>query len=227
MTDPPIAWALPEGLEVPRDELRLRLDFYESTLVLQHFNNGVITTRQVSAAAVTDALTRNIVVASGLLPKETLWWKNTGNGPLVALWVPPRVQAVAMQDKAFEAPTRLRVPMPGAVFLCAPGQPPWVFAVKRRPQSATDPVFKFPSFNVFKDGCVCSGTHTWSQRIEEIPVEFFVSFFSHTGDFGGRSKKYPKDLRALWTELDGKKRFPADDLVQDGQIGNVMELPKR
>ena len=225
MTDAPLEWALPEGLDIPKDELRLRLDFYDGTLLLYQFRNGATTVSQVSPADVQAALTRDLAISSGLLPPNTLWWKNSRNGPLVAFWVPPKIRAVAMQDKPFEPPTRLRVPMPGAIFLCAPGQPPWVFAAKRRPEHSTDPVFRFPAFNVFEKGRVCSGTHHWTQVVGGIPDEFFLSYFSHTGDFEGRSKKYPKDLRSLWEELNGKQRFPLDDLMPNGQVGNVMELP--
>lgn len=218
-------WALPEGLEVPRDELLIRLDIYTSSLLLHTYEQGVTTTKQVSPAGVALALSRDLQVASGLLPVDTLWWKNSRNGPVVALWCPAKVRKLTMQDEAFKPPTRLRVPMPGAVFLCAPGQAPWVFACKRKPKAATDRVYRMPCFNVFRQGRVCPGTHSFSQRVAGIPDEFFLSFFSHTGDFGGRSKSHPEDLRALWQELDGKKRFPTDDLVPDGHVGNVMELP--
>lgn len=225
MTDAPLEWALPEGLQVPKDELRLRLDFYDGTLLMHRYEGGTTTTHQVSPDDVAAALTRDLAVSSGLLPPNTLWWKNSRNGPLVALWVAPKVRAVAMQDKPFEPPTRLRVPMPGAIFVCAPGQPPWVYAVKSRPRAATDTVYSFPAFNVFSHGRVCPGTHQFGQSLPNIPDEFFISYFSHTGDFAGRSTKHPKDLRALWEELNGKTQFPTSDLVRAGTVSDVMELP--
>ncbi len=73
-------WALPQGLEVPRDELLIRLDIYTSSLLLHTYEQGVTTTKQVSPADVALALSRDLQVASGLLPADTLWWKNSRNG---------------------------------------------------------------------------------------------------------------------------------------------------
>ena len=65
-------WALPDGLEVPPDELKCRLDFYQDTVVLYLVDKGVITTRMVSARDVALALLREIPLRSGVLPEGTL-----------------------------------------------------------------------------------------------------------------------------------------------------------
>ena len=38
-------WALPEGLEVPPDELLIRLDIYTSSLLLHTYEKGLTTTK--------------------------------------------------------------------------------------------------------------------------------------------------------------------------------------
>ena len=67
-------WALPERLAVPPDELRVRLDFYHDTVVMHLVEDGVITTRMVSARDVAMALLREVPLNSGLLPEGALWW---------------------------------------------------------------------------------------------------------------------------------------------------------
>ena len=52
---------------------------------------------------------------------------------MVALWRPPQVWPVALQREAFKPPARLRLPMPGLVFVCSPGRAPWVYAALERP----------------------------------------------------------------------------------------------
>jgi len=216
-------WALPEGLEVPPDELKVRLDFYQDSIVLYLLDRGVITTRMVSARDVALALLREVPLRSGLLPKDALWWAQGKEGVEVALWRPPRVWPVALQVEPFKPPRRFRLPMPGLIFVCSPGRPPRVYAAKRRPRSADETVYHAPLFNLFRDGRTCSGTHRFPADVSEIPESFFQSFFTVEADHRGRSKKYPDDLLRLWEELDGKKRYPLGDLVPLGKIEDVMK----
>lgn len=216
-------WALPDGLEVPPDELQVRLDFYRDACVMHLVNDGVITTRMVSASDVALTLLREIPLASGLLPHEALWWAQGREGPVVALWRAPRVWPVALQLEAFQPPRRLRLPMPGLIFLCSPGRPPRVYAATRRPEHLDDKVYRAPLFNVFWDGRTCAGTHKYPDDAWEIPESFFASFFTPTADYRDRSKKYPQDLLKLWDELDRKRRYPLRDLVPCGTVEEIMK----
>ena len=67
-------WALPESLEVPPDELKCRLDFYQDAIILYLLDKGVITTRMVSARDVALALLSEVSLMSGLLPEGAVWW---------------------------------------------------------------------------------------------------------------------------------------------------------
>ncbi|MBI4215905.1 MAG: hypothetical protein HY687_00705 [Chloroflexi bacterium] len=215
-------WALPEALEVPPDELQARLDFYQDAVVLHLVERGVITTRLVSAHEVALALLREVPLASGLLPPDALWWGQGREGPVVALWRPPRVWPVALALEAFQPPRRLRLPLPGLIFLCQPGRAPRVYAAKRRPLRPEEVIYHAPLFNLFRDGRSCSGTHQYPPEVAQIPESFFRSFFSPTGDQGGRSRRHPEELLGLWEELDGKRRFPLGDLVPLGKVEDVM-----
>ena len=219
----PLQWALPEALEVPGDELKVRLDFYRDSVVMYLVEDGAITTRMVSASDVALAMLQEIPLTSGVLPPSALWWSHGREGTEVALWRPPRVWPVAVMVEALKPPVRLRLPMPGLIFVCRPGGPPRVYAAKERPGCLENSIYHAPLFNLFPDGRSCAGTHRYPENIDEIPESFFASFFSLEASYGGRSQKYPKNLMALWRELDGRRRYPVSDLVPFGKVKDIMK----
>ena len=215
-------WSLPGIDEAPRDALRLQLEVYEETVLLRGFDADLAWVRTVSADAVAHAVTRHLGFSSGLLPQDALWWQQGETGQVVALWRPPRVWAVALQREAFKPPARLRLPMPGLVFVCSPGRAPWVYAARERPADPEEQLYRAPAFNVFSDGRACPGTHRFPEEVDRIPESFFQSYFSGTGDTRNRSRKHPDDLHALWEELDGKSAYPLDDLVPQCTVAHAL-----
>lgn len=217
-------WALPPALEVPPDELQVRLDFYKSCVVMFSLEKGVINTRMVSAADVGLALMKNNALHSGILPPDTLWWAQRRLGMSeVALWRAPRVWPVALQMGPAQV-RRFRLPMPGLIFVCQAGSPPRVCAAKRRPWPG-DLIYHAPLFNLYHDGTSCAGSHQYPPNVGDIPESFFASFFTPEAAFGDRSQKHPKDLLALWDELDGKRKYPMDDLVPLAKLDQIMGVP--
>ncbi len=188
------------------------------------FDDVICTTRVVSAMDVAHALAQELEVSSGLLPQSTLWWTNTPDGPVVAVWRGPTITKVALQEQYDKPAIRFTIPLPGLIFLCKPGQAPWVYAAKKRPTSEHEKVYAAPTFNTFATGRVCPGTHKFPMDLGEMPDSFFRSFFSTTGDLGDRSKKYPRNLKALWKSLDGKRSYPVRDLVEHGTIKDLMVM---
>ncbi|MEK7848624.1 MAG: hypothetical protein AAB270_06845 [Chloroflexota bacterium] len=217
-----LKWALPEGLEVPPDELRVRVDIYDETIVLHQFGRDGTQTRVVSALDISRAFAQELRLGSGLLPQGALWWASGPEGQEVALWRPPQVWKVALVVEVFQPPRRFTLPMPGLVFVCSPGRQPRVYAAKRRPASLGSPLYHAPLFNVFQDGRTCAGTHRYPEKVEEIPESFFMSFFTREGQSQGRSKKHPTNLLKLWEELDGKARYLLRDMVFLGTVEQVM-----
>ena len=216
-------WSLPGIDDAPRDILRLQLEVYDETVLLRGFDEELSWVRTVSADAVAHAVTRHLGFSSGLLPRDALWWQQGETGRVVALWRSPQVWPVALQREAFKAPARLRLPMPGLVFVCSPGRAPWVYAAKDRPADAGEQLYRAPAFNVFSDGRACPGTHRFPEEVDRIPESFFQSFFSGTGDTRNRSRKHPDDLHALWEELDGQTDYPLDDLVPQCAVAHAMD----
>ena len=219
-------WSLPGATEVPRDDLKVQLEVYGETILLRGFEGDSAWVRTVSADEIANVFTQHLGFSSGLLPEDALWWNQGETGHSVALWRPPQVWPVALQREAFKPPARLRLPMPGLVFVCSPGRAPWAYAALSRPQP-TDPeqtLFRAPAFNVFRDGRVCPGSHRFPEEVGLIPESFFQSYFSGTGDTRERSKKHPDNLQALWEELDGKTEYPVEDLVPQCTVAQAMAV---
>ena len=217
-------WSLPGPADAPRDDLQMQMEVYRETILLRGFDGDSTWVRTVSADEIANSLTRHMGFSSGLLPQESLWWNQGETGHSVAQWRPPQVWPVALQREAFKPPARLRLPMPGLVFVCSPGRAPWVYAALKRPSDPEQQLFRAPAFNVFGDGRVCPGSHRFPEEVGLIPESFFRSFFSLTGDSRDRSKKHPDNLQDLWEELDGKTEYPVEDLVPQCTVAHAMAV---
>lgn len=191
--------------------------------MLHDYDNDVVGTRIVSVVDVAHALASQLAYSTGLLPVNVLWWRNTRTGPWFALYEAPRVRRLALQLEALK-PTRYDVPLPGLVFLCSPGQSPWIYAVAGRPAHVDDTVYKAPLVNVYESGRTCPGNNEYPQLPGEIVESFFQSFFTRHADIKGRSVKYPDDITAQWKALDGKTEYPLKDLVKHGTIIDLLEM---
>jgi hypothetical protein len=180
----------------------------------------------VSALDIAHALARELDLTTGLLPPDALWWARTAAGVRVAVWRAPRVWTVRLRERYDAPPRRLRLPMPGLVFVCLPaGQAPYVFAARRRPRSADEPLHACPAFNVFPTGRVCMGSHAFPSDPARVPEAFFESHFSVTADTArGKSRRHPEDVGQLWAELDRRPDYPLDDLVEQLRVGDAFRI---
>ena len=183
-------WSPPGPADLPRDQLQAQLEVYGETLLLRGFEGDSAWVRTVSSDEIANVFTGHLGFSSGLLPEDALWWNQGETGQVVALWRPPQVWPAALQREAFQPPARLRLPMPGLVFVCSPGRAPWVYAALERPSNPEQQLYRAPAFNVFRDGRTCPGSHRFPEDVGRIPE----SFFSLTGDSNDRSKKHPDNL---------------------------------
>jgi hypothetical protein len=221
---PAFSWAVPKDLGIPADSLRLRVDFFHQSTILTSFDGDTVTTRQVDAMDIAHALSSDLSFGTGLLPENTLWWLNSRDGQIYAIYVEPRIRKLALQENLNKPPQRFEVPLPGFVFLCSPCKAPWLVAVTKRPTKATDITYHAPCANVFRNGRSCPGSNKYPERVQDIVESFFVSFFTSTADLQGRSKSHPKNIIQLWKSIDGQKEFPMDDLVPFGTLGDLMKF---
>ena len=221
------SWATPPQLDVGRERLALRLDFFGSTILLTSYAAAVATTRVVSPDAIAQAVLRDVPFHSGILPDDALWWSTGSHGPEVALYRVPQRWRAALKTDPGKPARRYYLPMPGLIFVCTPGRPPAVHAVNRRPRLRTEKVYRAPLFNLYSDGQSCPGSHVYPEAAGDIPESFFRAFFAPTGDARGRSGKHPEHLGDLWGEIDGQESYPVDDLIEDGTIADLLDGTRR
>jgi PRTRC genetic system protein B len=214
--------ALPPSLKVSPDELKIRLDFFESSIVMHTFEGKDNSYRMVDAMDLAQTLAKELSYSTGLLPDNVLWWTNTASGPVTALWVPADIRKVALSNEAGKPPKRYKIPLPGLIFICSPGKAPWVYAAKRKPTKPKDMVYKAPLCNTYDDGRTCPGNNKYPSRVEDVVESFFISFFTEAANLNNRSKKHPDNIALMWKELDGKTEYPLDDLVVHGQVEDLM-----
>lgn len=208
---------------MPKDRLSRRLDFYKETIIFYNLENKATTAKVVSATDIALALLSHIPMSSGLLPEGALWWRRIRDSEEIALWRPPKVWPVALMVDAYKPPIRLKLPMPGLIFVCSPARPPFIYATKRHPLKPSDVIYHAPLYNIYNDGRSCPGTHKYPEDINDIPESFFLAFFSMEASPANRSKKYPNDLFKLWKEIDGKPRYPTKDLVPAGKVKDIIK----
>ena len=222
----PYRRALPPETDVEEDPLDLRLDFHRESVVVHDYSGPVVKTKLVSALDVAHALARELDLSTGILPADTVWWSRTSSGVRVAIWREPRVWTVRLRESYDAKPRRLRLPMPGLVFIGLPArQAPYVFAAAARPRSIDDQLYHAPAYNVFPTGRVCPGTHAFPADPNRIPEEFFRSYFSATADLArGKSRRHPDDIGRLWDELAGASTYPVDDLIPQLHVGEALRI---
>jgi PRTRC genetic system protein B len=106
--------------------------------------------------------------------------------------------------------------MPPLVFV-GRGRAYSIYAVKKRPSSAGVPLYHVPAPNVFAGGNICVGNTPFpdcsTQTIAGALTLFWEgsAFNSHLSQ--DKCRRYPGDVRRLWQDLEGKKRFPLSELV--------------
>lgn len=223
-TETGFRWAVPEELGIPPDTLRLRLDFFHQAIEMTFYDEEKIYCRTVSAMDIAHVLARELTFGTGILPPNTLWWRSTKTGSITAIYVEPHLRQVALQVNTNNPPERYKIPLPGLIFLCKSGAAPWVFAVKRKPRKETDQVYRAPLANVFNNGLSCPGTNKYPTKVEDTIESFFISFFTPTADLLNRSRRFPQNILKLWKELDGKKEYPMDDLIEHGTIKDLLRM---
>ena len=177
-----INWAAPGPMQTPRDELKFQINFYEESIYLKSYQDDKIFLRLISPEDLQKMLTEPAPTCTGLLPPNTLWWRQTIFGQEIALWSPPQVYTALLNTNPMEYPTKFELPMPGLIFVCSPKKAPYVFAAKAKPTKDDDQLYKTPTFNVFSNGRTCPGTHHYPEDVAQIPDSFWNSFFSQTGD---------------------------------------------
>ncbi len=194
----------------PPQRPRLRLDFFDTAVILSRWEeNGQSTTYPVAVQDVVSACTE-IQLGSGFLPPNTLFWKQQANKTTLGIYVPGKRWQVRIGKK------RLHIPMPPLVFV-GNGRAYSLFAVKKRPSDGHTPLYHVPCPNVFGNGGICQGDTPFPACSAKNMAKALKMFWEDSLFNGhlshGKSKTHAKDVRKLWQNLDGRKRFPLTELI--------------
>lgn len=189
---------------------RLRLDFYNNAVLMSRWqDDGRLIAYPVSVHDVVTACTK-VECGSGLLPANALFWKQQSNQSLLGIYVPARRWHVQTEDHTYY------VPMPPFVFIGF-GATYQIFAVKKRPLNEAEPLYHAPCPNVHTAGGICQGNTPFpicSPQTIQQALHLFMEGSLFNADLSrGKCQSHPDDVRVLWAELDGRKRFPLSELV--------------
>jgi hypothetical protein len=120
---------------------RLRLDFYNTAVVMSQWTeDGRTTTYPVAVQDVVSACT-TVALGSGLLPPDVLFWRQRGQIVTLGIYVPARRWRVQVEEGAVRQGYHL--PLPPLVFVGS-GTAYHVFAVRRRPCNGREPLYEAP-----------------------------------------------------------------------------------
>lgn len=189
---------------------RLRLDFYNTAVLMSQWEeDGRFTTYPISVHDVVSACT-NVELSSGLLPPNTLFWKQQANQSVLGVYIPARRWQVQTEERHYH------IPMPPFVFV-GNGSTYRIFAVKKRPLSEADRLYHAPCPNVYTTGGICQGSTpfpTCSPQTIQQALQLFMEGSLFNSDLSrDKCKSYSEDVRQLWEELNGRRRFPLSELV--------------
>lgn len=205
---------------------RLRLDFYQTAVLMSRWEeDGRIIAHPVSVHDVVSACT-NIALSSGLLPPNTLFWKQQGDRQVIGIYVPARRWRMRVDAANRDEERVYHIPMPPLVFVGS-GNAYQIYAVERRPRDAREQLYHAPCPNVHHHGGICPGNTPFpacSAQNIEAALTLFMEGSYFNGDLSlGKCRRYPDDVRQLWAKLEGKKRFPLSELVDRRKVlGNLL-----
>ena len=200
----------PVSLLHPTTPPRLRLDFYNTAVLLSRWEaDGRQIAHPVSVHDVVSACT-HVPINSRLLPKNTLFWKQQGSETTLGIFVPGRRWQVQTEARRYE------VPMPPFVFV-GRALDYSIFAVKKRPVTGREPLFHVPCPNVHSHGTICPGNTPFpfcsAQTILGALTLFMEDSLFNSHLCQHKCRTYPEDVRQLWAEMDGRKRFLLSELI--------------
>lgn len=129
---------------------------------------------------------------------------------MLGVYVPARRWHVQTEDKNYH------IPMPPFVFVGC-GAAYQIFAVKKRPLNEAETLYHAPCPNIHTTGGICHGNTTfpiYSPQIIQQALHLFMEGSLFNADLSrDKCQSHPDDVRVLWAELDGRKRFPLSELV--------------
>lgn len=171
--------------------------------------DGRFSTYPVSIHDVVTACT-SVEMSSGLLPPNTLFWKQQANLTMLGIYVSARRWTVQTDEQSYH------IPLPPFIFV-GHGTSYKIVAVKKRPQNERHQIYHAPCPNVYASGSICPGNTSFPvclSKTIETALQLFLEGSAFNADLSGnKCQSQANDVRQLWAKLDGKKRFPLKELL--------------
>ncbi|MBN2003949.1 MAG: hypothetical protein JXA21_11395 [Anaerolineae bacterium] len=208
--DNALAAALAGKCIVENQKLRARLELFDESIVLTRYQAGKpVATYEVAPDALVSAFS-GVPVATGLLPRECLFFAEANGAVRLGIYLPPRVRTLMANG---DVPL-MTIPLPGMVFV-GNGTGYSIFAVKQRPAEPSERLFHAPLPNVYPEGRICAGSVRFpacsAATIHTAAALFFASGFN--SDLSrDKCHSHPGNVLALWQELTSAGEFPLDEL---------------
>jgi hypothetical protein len=176
---------------------------------LTRFEGDGITTYPVSLHDVAAACA-NVELSTGLLPPDTLFWKTWGDTFTLGVFVAARRWQVLTAQQSYH------IPLPPFVFV-GNGWQYAIYAVTERPKNEYSQLYHFPTPNVHADGQICPGDTPFPPCHPRM-IHRAISLFLEDSRFNNhlvnhKCRAFPDDVRQLWQCLEGKRKFPLEELL--------------
>jgi hypothetical protein len=209
----------------PHQTLQVRLDIFSESIVLTRYDDGSQqSTYEVSPESIAAAFS-GVKMSTGILPDGCLYYARDPE-ELVVIFIPAHRRNLSVIGLIGDGkPTLFHIPLPPLVF-CGKGRSYSIYAVKERPTSVHDCLYKAPFPNVYPDGAICNGNVTFPicspETIQDAANLFLSSHFNQDLSTG-KSENVDGSIIVLWNELDGDcvEEYPLDDLVRYRRIQRV------
>jgi len=226
------------ALDAARETPTQRITLYRGGLITStwYHPDGTVQRAYPIAAAELRARASQRQADSGPLPPNTWRVLFRATSRILAIYLPPRVRQLRYQARegaAIAVPRLYSLPLPGLLWVAEVGagsDAHRLFALTGRPNDDDTSVYACPLFNVDpRTGNICFGTvqppSIEVAGFDAVARTFFESHFS--GSWAeGKSRAHPRDLLAVWTALEGKKRYPTSDLAPVTTLGGVLGVRK-
>lgn len=193
--------------------LHARLDLFDETIFYTRYDDGKpVSCFEVAPLDLVAAFS-GLPMATGLLPRNCLFYGKSGSDERVAIYLPPAVRTLAVAGGG-KKKASYTIPLPPLIFV-GHGRSYAVHAVKQYP-GPDEGLFLAPLPNVHAGGLICQGSVEFPRAtpatIHAAADLFLSSDFNHDLS-NNKSQKYAGSLFRAWKELAGKDTYPLADLV--------------
>lgn len=190
--------------------------------------DGLSTFKHLNAADVAAAFAGHSWDTAWLPPAIARVFYHNGSG-FVCYHPPAQVKISVVRAGASQS---LTIPAPGTILLVKPDErKAYLWAtdldIRQHPDASA---YRAPFPNVHNDGAICWGSAGFPHVSLEDPQAAWRAFFasSFNADLSeGKCISYPTNVLALLETLDGKRRFPAKELVFIAPVREVVERTLR